>query len=108
MRVGAASVGGLAIVAALALGLPAAAQQTPARPAAVAQAPDDATYKAAFEETLRKPGDPATLLRYAELSIKVGNLEGAISALERLLLMPVIAIQIRLRTDVASQRVEVL
>ncbi len=104
MRVGAASVGGLAIVAALALGLPAAAQQTPARPAAVAQAPDDATYKAAFEETLRKPGDPATLLRYAELSIKVGNLEGAISALERLLLIEADQPRVKLELGVLYYR----
>lgn len=55
---------------------------------AVAQSPaDDAATKAAFEETLRKPNDPAVLLRYAELAVKAGNLEGAISALERLLLV---------------------
>lgn len=46
-----------------------------------------AAYEAAFEETLRKPADPPTLLRYAELAVQVGNLEGAISALERLLLI---------------------
>ncbi|MFM8532174.1 MAG: tetratricopeptide repeat protein [Acidimicrobiia bacterium] len=54
----------------------------------IAQSPaDDAATKAAFEETLRKPNDPAVLLRYAELAVKAGNLEGAISALERLLLI---------------------
>lgn len=51
------------------------------------QTVDDAEYRRAFEETMRKPGDPATLMRYAELSVKVGNIEGAISALERLLLI---------------------
>lgn len=51
------------------------------------QTVDDAEYQRAFQETLRNPADPATLLRYADLSVKVGNLEGAISALERLLLI---------------------
>jgi len=57
-------------------------------PSAVAQSPaDDAAVKAAFEETLRKPNDPQVLVRYADLAVKAGNLEGAISALERLLLI---------------------
>lgn len=59
-----------------------AAAQTPAPTVA-----DQAAYEAAFQESLRKPSDPPTVLRYAELAIKVGNLEGAISALERLLLV---------------------
>ncbi len=71
--------------------LPAAAQgtagpakmETPAAPDAKLQA----AYDAAFQETLKKPADPPTLLKYAELAVKVGNLEGAISALERLLLI---------------------
>ncbi len=53
-------------------------------------APSDAArvaYDAAFQETLRKPSDPATLLTFAELAIQVGDLEGAISALDRLLLI---------------------
>lgn len=45
-----------------------------------------AAYDAAFQETLRKPADPPTLIRFAELAIEMGDLEGAISALERLLL----------------------
>jgi hypothetical protein len=58
------------------------------RTPAVAQSPaDDAAFKAAFEETLRKPNDPAVLMRYAELAVKIGDLEAAISALERLLLI---------------------
>lgn len=50
-------------------------------------AADQAAYEATFQDSLRKPNDPPTVLRYAELAIKVGNLEGAISALERLLLV---------------------
>ena len=49
---------------------------------------EDATaYDAAFQETLRNPADPPTLVRFATLAVKVGDLEGAISALERLLLI---------------------
>ena len=63
-----------------------------ATPAAMAQqsAPSEQTraaYEAAFQETLRKPGDPGVLLRYADLAVQVGDLEAAISALERLLLI---------------------
>lgn len=46
-----------------------------------------AAYQASFRETLRKPSDPATLIAFAELAIKIGDLEGAISALDRLLLI---------------------
>ncbi|MDP2374555.1 tetratricopeptide repeat protein [Reyranella sp.] len=71
----------LVVVAALTAAIPVAAQQ----PAPVTDT--RAAYDAAFEETLRKPADPPTLLRYAELAVQIGNLEGAISALERLLLI---------------------
>ena len=50
-------------------------------------AADRAAYDAAFQESLRKPIDPPTLVRYAEAAIKIGDLEGAIAALERLLLV---------------------
>lgn len=46
-----------------------------------------AAYQASFQETLRKPSDPATLIAFAEIAIKTGDLEGAISALDRLLLI---------------------
>jgi uncharacterized protein HemY len=68
--------------------LPAAAQQAPAPSPVAAVSPQDrAAYDAAFQETLRKPVDPPTLVRYAEAAVKIGDLEGAISALERLLLV---------------------
>lgn len=69
------------VIAALTAAIPVAAQQ------AAPVTDPRAAYDAAFEETLRKPADPPTLLRYAELAVQVGNLEGAISALERLLLI---------------------
>lgn len=44
-------------------------------------------YDLAFQETLRKPSDPVTLVAFAEIAVRVGDLEGAISALDRLLLI---------------------
>jgi len=61
-----------------------------AQSAATAADPTDvvrAAYEAAFQETLRNPADPATLLAFAEVAIRAGDLEGAISALDRLLLI---------------------
>ena len=67
-------------MAGLAIAGPAVAQQpTTADPRAA--------YDAAFRDTLKKPSDPRTLVRFAELAVQVGDLEGAISALERLLLI---------------------
>ena len=71
----------------LASAVPVAAQQAPAPQAATVSPQDRAAYDAAFQETLRKPVDPPTLVKYAEAAIKIGDLEGAISALERLLLI---------------------
>ncbi len=87
--------------ASLALAQSAAAPAAPASTAAPAAAPggaapaaapavseaDRAAYDKAFQETLRKPADPPTLLRYAEAAVKIGNLEGAISAFDRMLLI---------------------
>jgi len=74
-------------------GASAGAQSLPGQPqtqSPPAAAPADATrllYDAAFQETLRKPADPVTLVAFAEIAIKVGDLESAISALDRLLLI---------------------
>ncbi|MFZ5784738.1 MAG: tetratricopeptide repeat protein [Pseudomonadota bacterium] len=59
---------------------PAAAQQ-PASPSLEAQ------YDAAFEETLRQPANLDVLFRFASLASQTGDLEGAVSALERMLLI---------------------
>ena len=40
-----------------------------------------------FSSRCRTPADPPTLAKFAELAIEVGDIEGAISALERLLLI---------------------
>lgn len=44
-------------------------------------------YDAAFNETLDKPSDPAVLVKFAKIAVTLGDVEGAISALERLLLI---------------------
>ena len=44
-------------------------------------------YDEAFQETLNKPEDLDVLFRYAGLATRVGDLEGAVSALERMLLI---------------------
>jgi tetratricopeptide (TPR) repeat protein len=55
---------------------------------AYSQAPDlRAQFDAAFQDTLRQPNDPPILVRFAELAVRIGDLESAISALERLLLI---------------------
>jgi tetratricopeptide (TPR) repeat protein len=46
-----------------------------------------ATYDAAFQESLNNPSDPAVLVKFAEAAVQLGDIEGAISALERLLLI---------------------
>jgi hypothetical protein len=66
---------------------PGHAQQSPAAATTAQPSTVQGAMNAAFEETLRKPGDPATLVKYAALAVKAGNIEGAISALERLLLI---------------------
>lgn len=56
--------------------------------AAAQQAPDKrAAFAAAFQETLQKPTDAPTLLRYARLAVEVGDLEAAVSAYERFLMI---------------------
>jgi Tetratricopeptide repeat len=61
--------------------------------AALAQGPVNATveqereYEAAFQEMLRKPADLDVLFKFATIAIKTGDYEGAISALERMLLV---------------------
>jgi len=88
----------LLLAAAVAMAtVPAFAQATP--PIAAPQAggstsqPDAkslaqrAAYDVAFQQTLDKPSDPAVLVNFAKIAVAMGDVEGAISALERLLLV---------------------
>jgi len=82
--------GGLGMV--LAAALPAHAQ-TPAAPApqappaAANKSEQDKQYDAAFQEMLRQPANLDVLFRFAAIATQTGDLEGAISALERMLLI---------------------
>jgi Flp pilus assembly protein TadD len=77
---------------------PGVGAQAPATPAAHSNAPQQqqqtggdaqtrAEYDAAFQKSLDSPSDPDVLAHFADLAVQVGDMEGAISALERLLLL---------------------
>ena len=72
---------------------PVPADQKPGPQAPAVATPDDkqvalrTAYDAAFKATLDKPSEPAVLIKFAELAVEFGDIEGAISALERLLLI---------------------
>jgi len=51
------------------------------------RAGDTEAFRQAFQETLQKPTDAPTLLRYARLAVEVGDLEAAVSAYERFLMI---------------------
>jgi hypothetical protein len=61
-------------------------------------------YDQAFQETLDKPGDLDVLFRFATLATQVGDLEGAISALERMLLINPDLPRVRLELGVLYYR----
>ena len=51
-----------------------------------ASAEQEREYEAAFQEMLRRPADLDVLFKFATIATKTGDYEGAISALERMLL----------------------
>ena len=61
-------------------------------------------YDAAFKETLVKPADLDVLFRFATLAAQTGDLEGAISALERMLLIEPDLPRVRLELGVLYYR----
>jgi hypothetical protein len=73
---------------------------------AFAQGPVNATpeqereYEAAFQEMLRKPADLDVLFKFATIATKTGDYEGAISALERMLLVNPDLLRVRLELAV--------
>ncbi|HYI03705.1 MAG TPA: tetratricopeptide repeat protein, partial [Reyranella sp.] len=52
-----------------------------------ASAEQEREYEAAFQEMLRRPADLDVLFKFATIATKTGDYEGAISALERMLLV---------------------
>src|SRR5579872_3291893 len=78
---------------------------TPAvTPARAADPADQAAYDAAFDQMQRDPGNSDKALAYAEAAIKVGDFEGAIGALERLLIFNPDLPRIRLEVGVLYYR----
>src|SRR4051812_36436157 len=74
-------------------------------PLAVGQdAGDQAAYDAAFDAMQRDPGNSDKAFAYAQAAIKVGDLEGAIGALERLLIFNPDLPRIRLELGVLYYR----
>jgi len=63
-----------------------------------------AQYNAAFQETMLKPADLDVLFRFASLAAQIGDLEGAISALERMLLINADLPRVRLELGVLYYR----
>lgn len=61
-------------------------------------------YDAAFEEMLRKPADLDVLFKFATVATKTGDFEGAISALERMLLINPNLPRVRLELGVLYYR----
>lgn len=81
-------------------------------PQAAAAAPADAgpsdalraKYDRAFAESLEKPADPDVLVHFAEVAVEFGDIEGAISALERLLLIDAEQPEVKLELGVLYYR----
>ncbi|CAN5874377.1 hypothetical protein BH11PSE3_BH11PSE3_51010 [soil metagenome] len=77
---------------------------------AVAQGPVNASadqerqYDAAFQDMLRKPADLEVLFRFATIATQTGDQEGAISALERMLLVNPDLPRVRLELGVLYYR----
>ena len=84
----AALVAGAAVltVATSAGAVAAATSNVPAQASGKALADIEAQRQAVFQQILKNPADVELTLKYAELSSEAGDLEGAISALERLLI----------------------
>ena len=100
--------GRCAIVFVLLLAGSVGAVMADARPAlaqtAAVPAADEAEYDAAFQEMLRKPSDLDVLFKFAMIASKTGDLEGAISALERMLLVDPDLPRVRLELGVLYYR----
>ena len=85
-------------------GTPVTPQTAPGQKAAEPTPAERAAYDKAFQETLEKPSDPVTLAKFADLAVKVGDIEGAISALERLLLIDANQPEVKLELGVLYYR----
>ena len=73
-------------------------------PGAAAPADQEQQYDAAFQEMLRKPADLDVLFKFATIASQTGDPEGAISALERMLLINPDLPRVRLELGVLYYR----
>ena len=88
----------LALLIGFAVGSPAMAQAPTPTPEQEKQ------YDAAFQEMLRKPADLDVLFKFATIASQTGDLEGSISALERMLLINPALPRVRLELGVLYYR----
>jgi tetratricopeptide (TPR) repeat protein len=63
-------------------------------------------YDMAFQDMLRQPADLEVLFKFAKLATEVGDLEGAISSLERMLLIDPDLPQVKLELGVLYYRLK--
>ncbi len=71
---------------------------------ATVSAADEAEYDAAFQDMLKQPSDLDVLFKFAMIASKTGDLEGAISALERMLVVDPNLPRVRLELGVLYYR----
>ncbi|HEY6979627.1 tetratricopeptide repeat protein [Reyranella sp.] len=78
------------------------APSSPSTPATVT--PSKSEYDAAFQQTMEHPADLDVLFKFATIASQTGDLEGAISALERMLLINPNLPRVRLELGVLYYR----
>jgi tetratricopeptide (TPR) repeat protein len=83
---------------------PAQAQQGLVQPASTPTPELRRQYDAAFAAMLANPGNLDIIFKFAELAVAVGDLEGAVSALERMLLIDANLPRVRLELGVLYYR----
>src|SRR5689334_17243449 len=82
------------------------AAQAQATPVAADKGDLSKQYDAAFQEMLRQPANLDVLFKFASLASQTGDLEGAISALERMLLINPNLPRVRLELGVLYYRLK--
>jgi len=78
--------------------------QTPGATPAVASSDVERQYNAAFQDMLARPANLDVLFKFASLASQTGDLEGAVSALERMLLINPDLPRVRLELGVLYYR----
>ncbi len=92
----------LIVICASGAGAPILHAQSPALPAAATE--KERAYDDAFQEMLRQPSNLDVLFKFATVAAQTGDIEGAISALERMLLVDPDLPRVRLELGVLYYR----